>query len=230
MKIKYLLRLAGFASLLAAWGCGYQDMGASYQRGMALYDQGDYKEALALFKPMAEKGYGPARNMMGLAYSRGAGVPMSEDAAIEWFKAGAEQGDGACAFNLAGMYFQGGLSVKRDYKEAAKWYDYAVKRNGSAMAMHNLGVMNERGLGMPKDRAKALALYIRSAEQCYGPALVDLDKFSKEGFKNISSVSRADAISGEADSLARMPLLRERCMKSKAEREAGFQLGASTRN
>lgn len=222
------MRFCVLALFPLAAACGSGDFGAVYEKGCALYDEGKYPEALALLRPIAGKGYGPARNIMGLAYTRGAGVPMSEDTAVGWFRAGAEQGDEACSFNLAGMYLQGGLSAKRDYQEAAKWYKHAIEKNNSAMAMHNFGVMNERGLGMPEARGKALALYIRSAEQCYGPALLELEKFSGKGFQGLSTAAGENG-EAEREVFSRLPLLKDRCSRSKASREAEFQLGGGTR-
>lgn len=224
MRLKWGFRLAGAALSLLAAACGHRDHGQAYERGSTLYLEGKYSEALVILKPIAEDGYGPAMNYMGLAYAHGEGVARSEDKAVTWFKAGAEKGDELCAFNLAGLYFQGGLSVKRDYTEAAKWYKHAIEKNNSAMAMHGLGVMNERGLGMPEDRRKAQALYIRSAEQCYGPALIELDKFIK-GRKELAIAGPGGIEFMGKENSSRLLLLKESCLRSKNNRDAVFHVG-----
>lgn len=214
-------------TLLAA-ACGHRDHGRAYEKGSALYLEGKYSEALVFLRPVAEDGYGPAMNYIGLAYAHGEGVARSEDAAVKWFKAGVDNGDELCAFNLANLYLQGGLSLKRDYPEAARWYKHAIEKNNSAMAMHGLGVMYERGHGMPEDRGKALALYMRSAEQCYGPALFELSRYLKENKKLTVAGPGEPEVMGR-ENLSRFPLLKERCLRSKDRRDAEFQLGGKSK-
>lgn len=213
-------------SLLPA-ACGPRDCGRAYEKGSTLYQEGKFSEALTLLIPIAEDGYGPAINIVGLAYEHGEGVGRSEEEAVRWFKTGAENGDELCAFNLAGMYLHGGLSVRQDYPEAAKWYKHAIEKKSSAMAMHGLGVMNERGLGMPENRRKAVALYTSSAEQCYAPALFELERLMA-GRKELAVAGPGGLEVTGKEALPRLPLLKERCFRPKDSRDAEFQLGGGS--
>ena len=57
-----------------------------------------------------------------MAYSEGRGVREGNAHAIEWFRAGAEQGDAQCQARL-GMMYAMGIGVAQDEVAAREWLD-----------------------------------------------------------------------------------------------------------
>lgn len=74
-------------------------------------------------------------------------------AAAEAFRAAADQGDVAAAYQLGAMYYEG-QGVPQDYAAAAQWYQRAID-GGDADAQYVLGLMYSEGQGVPLDYAEA---------------------------------------------------------------------------
>jgi hypothetical protein len=76
-------------------------------------------------------------------------VPQSYEAAVQWYRRAADQGDAVAQFNL-GVRYDNGQGVPQNYEEAARWYRLAAQQ-GQARAQSNLGVLYANGQGVPKD-------------------------------------------------------------------------------
>jgi TPR repeat protein len=75
---------------------------------------------------------------------------------------------------MLGIIYQDGDSVQPNDRAAAYWFGLAVTQ-GHRAAEYALGAMYEEGEGgLPKDEKKAIELYIRSANQGFGKALLIL--------------------------------------------------------
>ncbi len=48
------------------------------QAGTDAYDRGDYATALTEFRPLAQQGVAEAQSFLGVLYSEGRGVPVTE--------------------------------------------------------------------------------------------------------------------------------------------------------
>src|SRR5436190_11839444 len=59
----------------------------------AAADRGDFAAALAIFRPLAEKGNPRAQANLGAAYLQGVGVPKDPDEGYRWLRKAANQGD-----------------------------------------------------------------------------------------------------------------------------------------
>ena len=94
---------------------------ASIQKGIQARRNGDYRAALALLKPLANKGYPAAQYNLGIIYEQGKGVHKDFDAALKWFHRASARGYGDASFKIGRMYAWG-RGVTRDYDEADKWY------------------------------------------------------------------------------------------------------------
>jgi TPR repeat protein len=92
------------------------------------------------------------------AYRRG-----DYTAAFREFKAMADAGDAAAAFNLGWLY-DSGKGVPHDASEAAMWYGWAAKK-GYPVAQYYFGLMLADGDGIQQDRAEAARWFRRSANQ-----------------------------------------------------------------
>lgn len=72
-----------------------------------LFEQKDFKSALAIIRPLAEQGDGIAQGMLAVLYKNGDGIKQDYFEAIKWYKKSAEQGVRIAQYDLAGMYING---------------------------------------------------------------------------------------------------------------------------
>ena len=77
-------------------------------------------------KPL-ERGHVNAQYELGVAYSKGSGVPTDPAAAAAWFGKAAEQGDGESQFTL-GCLLEEGKGVEQNHELAATWFKRAAEQ------------------------------------------------------------------------------------------------------
>lgn len=116
--------LFALAFVPAAWPVSAMADGP-VDEGLAAYEKGDYKEALKLWLPEAEKGHVIAQNNVAILYDRGQGVKKNNREAFKWYQRAAEQGHSHAQYNLGRMY-DNGEAVDRDAVFAFKWYTLAA--------------------------------------------------------------------------------------------------------
>jgi hypothetical protein len=97
---------------------------------------GDYDQALAEFRPLAEAGDAEAQSHLASMYYVGRAVDKDYDKAFNWYLKAAEQGHMDSEYSIGNMYLLG-ESVPQDNQKAALWYDKAA-RQGHVAAAHNL--------------------------------------------------------------------------------------------
>lgn len=131
--------------------------------GLAAYQNGNYKQAFELWKPLAEAGDADAQYNIGLLYMNGLGVEKNSRFARQLFMAAGEQGQADAQYNLGLMYYQGN-TVYRSNKDAFTWWNKAAAQN-HAPAQYNLGIMYAYGIWTGQDKSKALELWRASAGQ-----------------------------------------------------------------
>lgn len=98
---------------------------AQSDKGMAAYDRGDYENAVAIWKKLADAGNAVAQFNVGNMYLKGLGVARDPKQAAHFYELAASQGHGVSQYNLAVMY-AGGAGVTRDYQRAMNWIDKAL--------------------------------------------------------------------------------------------------------
>ncbi|GLR14748.1 hypothetical protein GCM10007907_35380 [Chitinimonas prasina] len=130
------------------------------RRGEAGQTQEDW---LVWLEKAAAGGVMNANYVLGLAYERGDGVPVSQVLATRWFKLAAEQGHTEAQLDLGTQYFLG-RGAPKDYAEAARWYEKAAE-GGNMGAQYLIASMYEHGDGKPVDIAQALMWYTAAARQ-----------------------------------------------------------------
>jgi TPR repeat protein len=138
---------------------------ADYDAAMAAFDRGDYAVALPTIRMLAEGGYAPAQNTLGVMLDQGLGTDANLTTAIAWFRQTAAQGDAKAQANL-GVLYEHGRGVARDRAEAVRWYTLAAAQ-GRAVAENNLGAILAEG----QDLVQAYVLFDRAAR--HYPAEVD---------------------------------------------------------
>jgi hypothetical protein len=120
--------------LVLVYGCA---SGRAYHKGLDAADKEDYAAAVALWTPLADKGYVRAQFKLGELYHEGLGVNSDIDMALHWYRRAAEQGY-ADAQNNLGIIYDDGDEVSPDFRTAMKWFLMAAEQ-GDPGAQFNLG-------------------------------------------------------------------------------------------
>ena len=147
-----LMRWGFFSSLLAIlYLLGSASFAAAntFDDALAVYERGDYVQAMKLFRQLADNGHQWAQRRVGLMYAEGKGVPQDYQEAVKWYRLAAVQGYAPAEYSL-GVAYEKGQGVPQDYREAVKWYRLAAAQ-GNELAQVNLGLMYAKGRGVVQD-------------------------------------------------------------------------------
>lgn len=136
--------------------------------GFAHYRKGDFKAALAIWRPLAEAGDATAQAWLGSAYANGEGVAVDDARAFAWYLRSAEGGNPQAQANVGAFYLMGKGVAKND-RDGVRWLEAAAAQ-GDDNAAFNLAVIYTKGQGVKEDRAKAAALYRQAAERGHYPS------------------------------------------------------------
>jgi TPR repeat protein len=96
-------------------------------------------------------------------YAKGRAVPKDDQAAANWFRKAAEQGDPRAQYNL-GVLFVNGRGVERDYAQAYVWLRQAALSDDPEIASQSaegLAVVLEAMSALEKDTAQQLSAAYR---------------------------------------------------------------------
>jgi len=110
----------------------------AFEKGVAAFEVGKYKEAIALWEPAAEQGNVDALVNMAQLYRLGLGVDQDDAKAYELYEKAANKGSDDAQVNVAFQLLMG-RGVDQDREAAAGWFAKASDR-GNALAQYNLGV------------------------------------------------------------------------------------------
>lgn len=102
-------------------------------KGLRLYREGRYADALAPLTQAAEAGHTEAQKCLGRMYVDGAGVPANPYKGLQWFYKATESNDAEAQYQVGRMY-DIGLGGTVDKALAEKWYDLAAEQGHSAAA------------------------------------------------------------------------------------------------
>lgn len=166
-----MLALAGCSGNVAlARRAAEGDPVAQYEYGRRLLTgqkgvRQDAARAAAWLHAAAEEGYAPAQAALGLCYERGLGTQASEQEALRWYTAAAEQGNGNACMALLQR------EMKRNRPAAALRWLRALAETDNPAAQLLLGKLylsgrmgeTQRGEGVRYIRYAAMA---GSAEAC----------------------------------------------------------------
>ncbi len=148
-------------------------------KALQFSQQGNYGEALKIWKLIADQGKANAQYNLGVMYAKGQGVPKDDQQAMQWFRKAADQGYARAQYNL-GVIYQYGQGVTQDESQAMLWFRKAADQ-GLAHAQHNLGFMYAEGQGVPKDDQQAVQWYRKAADQGLANAQYNLGNMYVEG-------------------------------------------------
>lgn len=93
----------------------------------AAYEAGDYREALRLFRPLAERGNAEAQYYLGLMYEKGNGVSKDQERMRTWYTRAAEGGHARAQYKLAVGYAYGLAGLPRSDEDAVKWLQQSAQ-------------------------------------------------------------------------------------------------------
>lgn len=163
----------------------------SVKSGIDAWQRSDYAGAVAIWRPLAEKGDPDAEFNLAQAYRLGRGVPTNLAAAKTWFERAAAQGHVDAQTTLGLLLFQNG-----NQGEGLKWLKQAADQ-GEPRALLVYGTALVNGDGVTQDPILGYAYVSRAAAQGLEPAkqtLAQLDKLiSLEDRKRAVVLARAKA-------------------------------------
>lgn len=120
---------------------------------VAAYEERDFAKAVAIAKPLAERGDAAAQALLGTLYAEGRGVEQNDETAFSWFQKAADKGDAQAQYNVGASYAEG-IGVKKSLPDAAKWFKRAAEQ-GMPFAQLNLALLYASGAGVPQDNVEA---------------------------------------------------------------------------
>lgn len=189
MNCKYLVA----AALLVAAAAPLSAQ--SVKAGIDAWQKADYAAAVAIWRPLAEKGNADAEFNLGQAYRLGHGVPTNLAAAKTWFERAAAQGHIDAETTLGLLLFENG-----DQAEALKWLKQAADRD-EARAQLVYGTALVNGDGIAQDPALGYGYVSRAAAQGLAPAKETLEQL--DGLLPIPDRKRGSTLAREIASNAR---------------------------
>jgi tetratricopeptide (TPR) repeat protein len=138
--------------------------------GIAAWQRSDYATAVAIWRPLAEKGDADAAFNLGQAYRLGRGVSIDLGQAKTWLEKAARAGHLDAQTTLGLLLFDSG-----DRASAMLWLKKAAQRaEPRAMLVYGTALFN--GDGVPKDPLMAYAYVSRAAAQGLEPAKATLQQ------------------------------------------------------
>lgn len=145
----------------------------SVRAGIDAWQRADYSGAVAIWRPLAEKGDADAQFNLGQAYRLGRGVPINLAAAKTWFERAASQGHVDAQTTLGLLLFQNG-----DQAEGLKWLKKAADQ-GEPRALLVYGTALVNGDSVTQDPVLGYAYVSRAAQQGLDPAKQTLDQLDQ---------------------------------------------------
>ena len=158
MRYRYLV---GFILLCAA---NSHLAAQSVKAGIDAWQKSDYASAVAIWRPLAEKGDADAAFNLGQAYRLGKGVDLNLAAAQTWYERAADKGHLDAQTTLGLLLFQNGNQIA-----GLRWLKSAAdKGEPRAMLMYGTALFN--GDGVTQNPVLGYAYVSRAAAQGLAPA------------------------------------------------------------
>lgn len=154
-----------FIAIFAATGAHAN----SVREGMAAWGKNEFKVAIEIFQPLADRGNAEAQFAIGSMYAAGVGFKKNSWIAVTWFGMAARQGHLEAQITLAEKYLSGTNGLTQNFTAAAGWYRKAAGR-GAAKAQYRLGQLYAEGRGVKRNFVAAHVWFNLAAAQGHGGA------------------------------------------------------------
>ena len=128
---------------------------ADFAKGVAAYQAGDYRTALAQWMPLARVGDARAQNFLGFMYDNGEGVLEDDVEAVRWYRLASEQGSAKAQYGL-GVMFANGEGVPQSNVYAHMWWNLAAA-SGDRKASQNKSIIASQMTSQELANAQELA-------------------------------------------------------------------------
>jgi uncharacterized protein len=145
----------------------------SVEAGVAAWQRADYAGAVAIWRPLAEKGDADAAFNLGQAYRLGRGVALNLGAAQTWLERAARNGHVDAQTTLGLLLFDGGDTVA-----GLRWLQAAADQ-GEPRASLVIGTALFNGDGVERDPVRAYAYVSRAAAEGLAPAKTTLAEMDR---------------------------------------------------
>lgn len=145
----------------------------SVRAGIEAWQKGDTADAVAIWRPLADKGDADAAFNLGQAYRLGKGAPLDLAQAQGWLERAARKGHVDAQATLGLLLFQNGNRIS-----AMRWLKAAAEV-GEPRSLLMVGTALYNGDGVAADPITAYAYVSRAAAQGLAPAqatLADMDE------------------------------------------------------
>jgi S1-C subfamily serine protease len=134
-----LLLVLAFPALAAS-----APAGDSFEGGWSAYEQGDFAQAVQLWRPLAEQGHVNAQINLAVMYEHGYGVDRNLQTAAAWYLDAARQGSAVGEYNL-GLFLVDYSDVIPTEQDALYWLGKAADQ-GFADAQFQVGLLYAQGV------------------------------------------------------------------------------------
>ena len=145
----------------------------SVRAGIEAWQHADYARAVAIWRPLAEKGDADAAFNLGQAYRLGRGVTTNLAAAQTWFERAAAKGHVDAQATLGLMLFENG-----DRAGGIRWLRMAAEK-GEPRSLLVYGTALFNGDGVKQDPILGYAYVSRAAAQGLAPAQATLEQLNQ---------------------------------------------------
>ena len=145
----------------------------SVRTGIQAWQHADYSQAVAIWRPLAEKGDADAAFNLGQAYRLGRGVTTNLAAAQTWFERAANKGHIDAQTTLGLMLFENG-----DRAAGVRWLRQAADK-GEPRALLVYGTALFNGDAVNQDPILGYAYVSRAAAQGLAPAQATLEQLNQ---------------------------------------------------
>ena len=139
---------------------------ANYMDGLGYFENQQYPQAFAEFKPLADKDSERAQYYVGYMYLKGYGVDQDEELGLKYLQKSADQGFEK-AEALMGYFLTEGIYMPQNRKKGLELYKKAAEK-GDDEALLNLGVLYYLGESVEQDYDKALE-YLNKVDKVNNP-------------------------------------------------------------
>ena len=154
---------------------------ADFTEGVSYFDNQQYTQAFAEFKPLADEGDERAQYYAAYLYLNGYGVALDSKEGVAYLQKSLDQGYSK-AMTLMGYLHSEGKYMPKNKAKALELY-LAAAEDGDNDALLNLGVMYYTGDGVKKDLEKAVEYFSRvdlASKPVVGRYLGDIYQYSKD--------------------------------------------------
>ena len=138
------------------------------QSAAAAYKDGNFSDALSIWREAASAGDVEAMSWIGACYANGDGVELDDAEALKWYTQAAELGNALAQANVGAFHYMG-RGTQKDANKAVEWLERASEGN-DLNGLFNLAQLYTHGDGIAEDKPRAADLYRKAAELGHYPS------------------------------------------------------------